>query len=399
MSLLLSDGITDANLNLRLVGQRLSPTDHLMYFHQANQYFNTTYKMPTAQRVMDLLLFPGVLEYGLPTDFLGMFQPEAPYNFLSASFIQRTESELMHYLNGNSIALKYDHENPFILVNFEGSNSAASISSSNDLSNVGNAGTTLINGFEDLSSNGVITVGGDATGAYADGQIFTEGLGSVGFTITGNSGVSTISITGQSPIDMTNYLKNGYVFVDVQNPNTTAITSIQVQLISSAGNYYQMTAINRYRGNSIGQGWGLIGNNFMTATPVGSPVITNIVNVLITITQPASNSGTYRIDNLFASNPTYYQLPYYSKFNVKTASGTYIARPLSTDDTILCPTEGDQALLYKELEIASISGLKDEGLAQYYRQELAPKEALLRSKYPKQEMRVQTGYFKRANNF
>lgn len=403
MSLLVSQAIQDANQNLRLVGQRLGDSDYLMYLHQANQYFNTTYKMPTAQSQMDLLLFPGVIEYGLPTDFLGMFQPERPYNFFSPTFIAQTETALMHYLYGNTVAMKWDHENPFLLINFDNSNVTLTDDNNDDDDgseiNEGAAGTVLINGFESLTSNGTITVGGDASSAYADGQIFTQGNGSLGFTITGATGISTISIVGQAAIDLTSYLKNGYIFLDLQSPSATALTNVQLQLISSTGNLYTMTATKRYRGNSITQGWGPIGFNFMTASVTGSPVITNIVNVLITITQPITTSGLFRLDNLFASNPVYYQLPYYSKYNVKDTNGNYIPRPLASTDTILCPPEGDQALLYKCLEIAALSGLKDDELSEYYHDELQPKEALLRSKYPKQEMRVSTNYFKRSNQF
>src|ERR1035437_10014232 len=148
MSLLVSQAIQDANQNLRLVGQRLGDADYILYLHQANQYFNTTYKMPTAQRQMDLLLFPGVLEYGLPTDFLGMFQPERPYNFFSPAFTAQTETALMNYLYGNTVAMKWDHENPFLLINFGSSN--INLTDQNDPSddsdvNSGAPGTVLIN--------------------------------------------------------------------------------------------------------------------------------------------------------------------------------------------------------------------------------------------------------------
>lgn len=110
-------------------------------------------------------------------------------------------------------------------------------------------------------------------------------------------------------------------------------------------------------------------------------------------------AGVYRVDNIFGSKGMFYEIPYYSKYNVKGSDGTYKEKIDSTDDTVLCPADFDEAFTYKTLEIAAAMRLRDAAMANYAGRELLPKELYLKSKYPRQESRTQMTWYKGANKF
>jgi hypothetical protein len=65
----------------------------------------------------------------------------------------------------------------------------------------------------------------------------------------------------------------------------------------------------------------------------------------------------------------------------------------------MCPFEAEEAYTYKVAEFAAVLKLNDDKEANYFRGELAPKEAYLRSKFPSQEPRINNTYFRQPNRF
>lgn len=381
MSFTISDAISDLQQESNTIGQRVSESDWLLFFHRANEYFNTNYKMPTSQRAADLLLFKGVYEYAVPSDFLGMFMPERPYDLLSPTFQHTSEKEFTHYIHGNLTGFKFNRETQYLLANYD-------------------AGDRVqLHTCNTYNEEGTWAVSGDGASIATDEQIYTQGEGSVRATVTGATGSTVFTISDAPQTDIGDYLLNAWAFVDIYNPNDLQITSVELRIGSDASNYYSMTATTRKRGDNIMQGWGLVGFDMSTKTTTGTPTTSAIDYIRIAITHSVSASGTMRIDNVFISEAVYFQLPYYSKFNVKSAAGSYIQRPTATDDTMLCPTEANSAYAYKALEYAAMLKLEDPGLASYARGELLQKEMDLKAKYPKGEARSQTNWYKRSPKF
>lgn len=385
MSLLVSTAIGQMQQELNVIsGQKMSDSDFLLFLDRANKYFYTNYKMPTSQREADLFAFSGVFEYALPSDFVGIIEPKRPYNLHSPKFSHTTEKEFLHWPYGRHTAIKWVRENAFLILK-------------------DTTGSSLrIHNCDDTDDNGTWTVSGDGASLAQDTQIFTGGEGSLRFTITGSGGSTTLVNSTLTAVDITDYVSQGYIFLDLQCPlgNTTALTSVRLRLGSDASNYYQITATTRHRGDTILGGWGLIGFDMSQKSTTGTPTDTAIDHVQILITHGTSGiDGTYRVDNIFAAEAVYFQLPYYSKNNVKDSSNSYIESPTSTSDTILCPSDFNEAYIYKTLEIAAAIRLKDTGLAAYFARELDPKEKYLKSKYPRQESRVQTTWYKNWAQF
>lgn len=379
MSFIISDEIINLNQELNLVGQRVSTSDYLLYFTRANKYFNTNYKMPTTQRYQDLLLFNGVNEYPLNSDCIGIGMLERPYAELSPRFDHTSPKEFVHYIHGNLTAFKFNKETMFLNVNYASGVKA------------------MLHNCDTYDGNGTWAVSGDGSAIATDKQYVAEGEGSTRATVTGATGTTVFTNSTMSGVDITDYLINSYAFIDLFNPNDLQITSIQLRLGSDASNYYQMTATTRFNGGNILQGFGLIGFDMSSKTTSGTPG--TISYIRIAITHNVAASGQMRIDNIFISQATYFRLPYYSKFNVKTSGGTYQEKVTDISDTMLCPHEATEAYTFKVMEFCAVEKLKDVNLANYAQSQLAPIESDLRAKFPKGEARTATNRYKKWNTF
>jgi len=382
MSFLISDAIQDCSQELNIIGQKVSQSDFILFFNRANKYFFTNYKIPTTQKEQDMLVFDNVFEYPIPTDFVGFTELERPYDMTQPKFRHSTEKEVVHTVGGNRTAFKFNRDTQFLMIDYG--------QPSPDTGN--NLGANYLNTCDSPTDNGTWTVSGDGSNLAADQQYFTQGSGSLRFLVTYSSGVTTLVNSTMNPVDISDFITAGFVFLDLFNPNNTAVTSVRIRIGSDALNYYESTATTRYRGDSIGQSFGQIGFDMSQKTTVGSPNNQSTTYVQVVITQP-DQGGLYRLDNIFIANPTFFKLPYYSKYNVKANDGTYKEKVTETGDTLLCPMDFDEAFTYKVCELAASLKLSDPAEANYFRGELDPKEAGLRSKYPSGEPRTNVSYY------
>lgn len=385
MSLLVSTAIAELNQEASNAGIRISETNWILFLKRANKYFLHDYKMPTAQRSFDLLAYPSVVEYAGPTDLLAIMEPERPSGLFSPNFTHQTQREFVHYPYGKLTGYKFERGTRYLLIN-DDTNSPIRIHACND-----------------TDDNGTWAVSGDGSSLVQDQNIYTEGSGSLKFTVTGSGGTTTLTISDMSAIDLTTIKDVGRIFADLGCPssNTAAITSVRLRIGTSASAYYEMTITARFRGDNILNGFGLVGFDFTSYSTTGSPDVTALNYIQIVITHGTSGiNGAYHLDNIFGANPTYYQLPYYSQNNVLAVdTTTYKQDPTLTSDTILCPPAFEEGLIYKALEIAAVEKKRDTSLANYARGELNRIDRALQSEYPNQKSRPQTTWYKGANKF
>lgn len=381
MSFTVVNEIANCQNELNVINQRITETDWILFFNRANKYFMTSYKMPTTQRVQDFLIFNGVREYPLPTDFVGHINLERPYDLTQNNFYHTTESNFIRWMQDNWSAIKFDKENQLLMINYTD-------------------GTTIsVNEMDSLTANGTWSASGDASSLAVDGQYYTSGDYSLRFTATYSTGTATLTNSTMNAIDFTDYIANGFAFIDVYNSSTTPITSMTLRFGSDASNYYQVSATTRYNGQTIGKGFGQVGFDLSGKTTVGSPTVTAINYVLINFTLPSGFTATIRVDNLIVALPTYFTMPYYSLYNIKSNAGTYQESITSTSDTVLCPAEFNEAYTYKVCALGALLKLQDANEANYFEAQAAEKEANLRSLYPNQQARVQTTYYKNWKTF
>lgn len=382
MSFQVSQLIQDVSQELNIIGQRVTTDDFLLFSNRTNKYFYTNYTMPTAQRNREYLLFSGVYEYPLPDDFASIGEFERPFNFISPNFYTTRQREFMHWLEGNQNAFKFDKELATLLVNWTGGDQS------------------LVNGCDTVDQNGVWVASGDASNAQTDQQYFVEGTGAIRFTVTYSGGQAILTVADMPQVDISQYTTQGFLFLNIDNQNDVDLPSVTIRIGTDALNYYEMTSTERYSGTPINKGYGAIGFDFSNKTTEGTPTDTNTVyfQIALNLTSGA-NDGVYRLDNIFCANPVLFNLPYYSKYNVKSQDGVYKEKVTEVGDYILCPFVADEAYTYKVAEMCAMLKLQDEAEAMYFRGELIPKELAIRAEYPRQTNRVQSTWYPNANSF
>lgn len=385
MSLLVSDFVNDAQQELNYIsGTLVSESDIILFLNRANSHFYTNFFMPTCAKVTDLLAYSGVPEYPLPSDFLWTMEPRKPWSLFSPAWSGATERSIYSHKNGNKIAVKMDRATPILVLN-ETSGSKSQI----------DACTSLTEG-------GTWAFTGDAASEIVDESIYSEGSSSLRFTITRSGGTSTLTKTYDTVIDLTDFVDSGKLFLDIKCPstNTLALTSIRLRLGNSSTVYYEITATTNQNGLTMLPGWNQVGFDFQSKTETGSVDDTAIDYIQLLITEPASGcNGNYNLDNIFIALPVYYQLPYYSSHNVLNNSGTYQAAVTATTDTLACPPEFEEGFRYKALSLIAIQRLRDATLAEHFLNELKGTEKALKSRFPKQTMKVSFSTYQTANNF
>lgn len=383
MSFVISDQKSELLRDTNTVGNRVTDDDIILAFKRTNQYFTEQFKMPTTQSIADLLLFDGVYEYPLPSNMDTWMEPERWYGEYTPDFVHSTEHELVLNSVANTMAFKYSNGSRYGLFKYQDGYSA------------------LFHNCDTFDQEGTWTISGDGSNIVTDQNIYLQGLGSIRFNITASSGTTTLVITDAPTFDLTDYLTS-YCFLDLQCPssNTAAITSITVRVGDDALNYYEVSAVVRYRGDSILGGWGLIGFNMEDKTTFGSPSNTSTNYFRIVINHGTTGiNGVYRLDNIFFARPVYFQLPYYTKYNVVGNDNVYKQYPTSLDDTILCPPDFLGAFYFKALEHIAIHRLQNQGIATYAARELKPKEDYLKASYPSQKPPIQTIWYRQVDKF
>jgi len=383
MSIAVSKIISNANTELQINGQRVSQVDMLVYINKAIKYFYKNYQMPMAEKMSDLLLFTGVDEYPVPSDFAGLIDPRRPFSLYSPRFEQTKSNDFyLHPENGRT-AIKFIQDRQVLLVNYQ------------------EGDWIRIHNCDSLTDDGTWSIAGDSAAVAVDDQYYSEGEGSLKFTIAASGGTTTLTNTGFSTLDLSSYLTSGYIFLDLYNPNTVAMPSITLRIGSDASNYYEIASVStRHRGDTILGGWGLVSFNMSSKTTTGTPDDDAIDYIAIILNNGVSATvdGTYRLDNIFLSEGVYFQLPYYSKYLVKNGS-TYKETVTATDDDLLVPFDIEEAIEYKTLEQAAVYSLKDQALASYFVRELTECENTLATHYPSLRSVPQMQWYKNAGKF
>lgn len=176
--------------------------------------------------------------------------------------------------------------------------------------------------------------GATVTNVYTDNYEGFDWPSSVGFSFNGTTG--TITNSTFSPVNMSIFQNRSNIYFDIFPASVTNITSMTLKVGTNSSNYYQFTSTTDYLGASFQAMWMKIKSSWSNPTTVGTPTITSIGYVQLTITcSGPTNIGIVRMQNFFASENVPLQLTYYSTNMVETAAGVQsqiFANAASTTD-------------------------------------------------------------------
>lgn len=168
---------------------------------------------------------------------------------------------------------------------------------------------------------------GTWTGATAISNVSTdeyEGYSlpsSVKFDYSGTSGTLTNS-TFQS-IDLSSFRDRSNIYFDIYIPTVTSLTSFSLKWGTDASNYYTVTVTTDYLGAAFVTGWNRIKIAWSSPTTVGTPTITSIGYLQLTVAYSVNPAATaFRVQNFFVSENIPITLTYYSVNMVYDVSST-----------------------------------------------------------------------------
>lgn len=211
---------------------------------------------------------------------------------------------------------------------------------------------------------------------------------SVSFDYSGTTG--TLTNSTMTAVDLTAFQNRSVLYVDIYFPTVTSITSVSLKWGSDASNYYSVTSTTNYLGQSFVVGWNRVKFAWSSPTTIGTPVVTAIDYLQMTLAYSVNPSATgFYFQNVFISENVPLTLTYYSTNMVTTLAGVQsqlFASAAATTDTPLWTGRWDIAtepFINSVLEIIfSMTGeINDMNIA---RQKIVEIVTPLKQRYPSQ---------------
>lgn len=170
------------------------------------------------------------------------------------------------------------------------------------------------------------------------------GGGDIQFDLAAGSGTGSIQISTLSPIDVTGHVNIDTLFAWVYLPLASAITSLNILWGSDVtANYYNLTVTTTQQGTAFQNGWNLIALPWVSATKVGSPVVTAYDSVQLTVAYNSTLQTGLRFCNLTSNTGYIFELQYYSKYMFRDPSTNAFQETLvdATDNNKLINLDTD----------------------------------------------------------
>lgn len=280
------------SVSAKLSSLDLSNVDNLFgAFETAARVFEQKAKVPETQVKQQMVIYSGVTDY-LADDMIFAksvidIQPQG-ITRQSSDFVwlqyQSDFDRMKQYVQfGTKCTLDYDNGTPVIRI----------VSSYTPPKLV----LDPMNATSGWTADGV-----GASGLVADNSFFYQAPASLRFNLNSGQTQGTLTRTIDS-VDLTDYQSTGVVFLAIEIPSSTAFTSFQLKLGSSASDYYLVSNTAGTLGNVAGQ-FMLVAFDLSLATMVGNPDITQISYAQILINYDGTQQNNTRCGDLFISLPT-----------------------------------------------------------------------------------------------
>lgn len=254
-------------------------------------------------------------------------------------------------------------------------------------------GRIVLNDFQSATANGTWTVGGTGSNLQTDSTVFITGSASLSFDVTG-AGTATLANLTMTQQDLTDHLNKASLFLWIYMPTASNVTSVALRWGSDASNYYEKTGVTTtHSGTAFQNGWNLIRFDWPTSD-TGSPTITAIDYVLLSIVHTATDTS-YRVDSLTSNLPYPWEIPYYSKFLFRDTSGTWIEKPTAETDIVNLDTDGYNLLFNVCAKFATqqVQGKDMAADNNFFEKEMKEDFAMYNSLYPSEYMKPQITYY------
>jgi len=182
-----------------------------------------------------------------------------------------------------------------------------------------------------LTSNGTWVGATAISNVATDSYEFFDQNASLTFDYSGTSGTLTKTLT--SGVDLSKYKNRSSVVWNHKSSTYTNWTSMTLKFGSSDSAYYTASVTSDYLSNDpTADQWNKFKIAWADLTTVGSPDITDIVYIQLTIAYSVNPANAQWIENLFVSENVPLVFEYYSN-NMVSDSGTKTQKFTDSSDT------------------------------------------------------------------
>lgn len=175
------------------------------------------------------------------------------------------------------------------------------------------------------------------------------GGGAVTFDLAAGPTTGSIQISTLQPIDLTGHANIDTEFYWVYLPTGSAITNLNLKWGSDfTANYYTLTVTANQQGIAFVNGWNLIAVPWVSATKVGTPVITAFDSIQLTVAYNGALQTGLKFCTLTSNTGYIFEAVYYSKYLFRDASTNAFQETVTdvTDNTKLINLDTDSYNLF-----------------------------------------------------
>lgn len=259
-----------------------------------------------------------------------------------------------------------------------------------------NTEEVAVNEFDSLTGNGTFVASGDATNMSIDQTNFINGSASLQFDTNTGGTTAVITNSTQAVADLTKF-KGHELFLWVYIPATTNLTNFILKWGSDSSNYWSKTVTTTHEGLAFQVGWNLLRFDW-PATSTGTPVITAINYIQVTITKSAGMAAAtgWHIDFLAARTGDIHSIIYYSKFGWQTSAYAYIESSTADTDFLVADTDEFNLIVQYCAKLASQAVRMDQNDRKAISDDWDKLEARYIQRFPSDRKLYQDTYYEFA---
>ena len=261
----------------------------------------------------------------------------------------------------------------------------------------------VVNEADSLTTNGAWSVSLDASALTLDQDIFIHGDASLRFKMdqagtTTNSGILVNSTMDQ--VDMSGY-EDGFVFVYVYIPATTALSGFTLRIGNSASVYFEDSVTTTNENTSFTTGWNLLRFDLSGATETGTVDLETIDYLRLTLDMNAVGRVAqvdWRADYFVARRGVSHELWYYTSYPWQNSSGTYLANSSAASDLLNADAEEYELFIVKGKEMLA-RDFKQFDNANLFRQEYEAMKEVYQRNYKSERLLLRQPYRNMGTDF
>lgn len=255
----------------------------------------------------------------------------------------------------------------------------------------------ILHSCDAYNDNGTWVGTDDANTVATDAGLYTEGSGSVSFNITAAAGTATLTNDPiATPVNISSAIRGkSFVFADLYLPSSSAFTSAQLRYGSSSSAYYQNSVTTQFTGSAFKQGWNLLGFNWNTATPTGSPDTSAIdfLRFQLAYSIGIGDQTGLHLDNIVLRDGDLYEIKYYTKNVILDDDGTTYKSAFNEDaDTLIFNEEGEATFIEYAAGYIAPNAIAPSG--QTFAQNATNLIAKYRSRYPSKRKKTVRNWYR-----